>query len=94
MFLNLVSMMATMKWLVPTLAVLVWATAAHASDATYCKALIAKYETYASRASRGRDVGSVDGTLAIEQCQAGNPAGIPVLEQKLRNAKIDLPARE
>ena len=56
--------------------------------------MITKYETYANKASRGRDVESVDGNLAIQQCQAGNPAGIPVLEQKLKNAKIDLPARQ
>ena len=37
---------------------------------------------------------SVDGRVALEQCKAGNTvAAIPVLEQKLRNAKIDLPPR-
>ena len=82
------------KWLVPTLILLLSTTTAHANDAAYCKALIAKYETYGNKASRGRDVESVDGNLAIAQCQAGNPAGIPVLEQKLKNAKIDLPARQ
>jgi len=81
------------KWLVLTLAMGLATTTAHASDADYCKALIAQYETYVNKASRGRDVGSPDGAIAIEQCRAGNPAGIPVLEQKLKNARIDLPPR-
>jgi hypothetical protein len=30
----------------------------------------------------------------MDQCKTGNTAaGIPVLEQKLRNAKVDLPPR-
>ena len=34
---------------------------------------------------------SVDGRVAMEQCKTGNTAAaIPVLEQKLRNSKIDL----
>ena len=38
--------------------------------------------------------GTIDGSVAIEQCKAGNTAsGIPVLEQKLRDAKVDLPPR-
>jgi hypothetical protein len=88
-------MAAMMKWLAAALAVMLpLAALAQGGDADYCKALITKYETYANKASRGRDVESVDGNLAIMQCQAGNPAGIPVLEQKLKNAKIDLPARQ
>ncbi len=87
-------MIATMKRLALAFAVLLSITTAHANDAAYYKALTTKYETFVNKASRGQNVGSLDGGLAIEQCQAGNPAGIPVLEQKLRNARIDLPARE
>ena len=41
------------------------------------------------------DVDSADAVAAvIEQCRAGNTAaGIPVLEKKLRDARIDLPSR-
>ncbi len=66
------------------------------SDAAYCKALMQKYEVYIFTTSVGRSpgVGTVDGSVAIEQCKAGNTAtGIPVLEKKLRNARIDLPSR-
>ncbi len=43
---------------------------------------------------RSPGAGTIDGTVAIEQCKAGNTAaGIPVLERKLREAKVDLPAR-
>ena len=31
--------------------------------------------------------------MALDQCKNGNTAGIPVLEQKLRDLKIDLPPR-
>ena len=55
-----------------------------------------KYETYLANMSIGRIAAadSADGRVALEQCKAGNAAAcIPVLEQKLRNAKIDLPPR-
>ena len=66
------------------------------SDAAYCKALSEKYETYLANMTTGRSPqpDSVDGRVAMEQCKAGNTvASIPVLEQKLRNARIDLPPR-
>ena len=31
--------------------------------------------------------------IAIDKCNAGDPAGIPVLEQELKNARITLPQR-
>lgn len=84
-------------WLVPVVVVLIaFGASAQASDADYCKALTQKYETYISNMSVGRTPGSgtVDGNVAIAQCKAGNTAsGIPVLERKLRDAKIDLPSR-
>jgi hypothetical protein len=42
----------------------------------------------------GRSAGSgtIDASVAIAQCRDGNTAsGIPVLEKKLRDARIDLP---
>ena len=69
---------------------------AQMSDADYCRALTRSYETYASSIHSGRSAEQipVDAGTAIEQCKAGNTAaGIPVLEQKLRDAKVDLPKR-
>jgi hypothetical protein len=38
--------------------------------------------------------GGLDGQVAVEQCKEGNTAaGIPVLERKLRDAKVALPNR-
>jgi hypothetical protein len=88
-------MFASLKWLVPAFAVFLPLTAsAQSSDAEYCKALVAKYETYVVRINgRSPSPGTVDGSVAAEQCKAGNPAGIPVLERKLKDARVDLPAR-
>jgi hypothetical protein len=55
-----------------------------------------KYQTYVSNMQSGRSPmpESPDVRIAIDQCNKGNTAaGIPVLEQKLRNAKVDLPPR-
>jgi hypothetical protein len=39
--------------------------------------------------------GALDGQVAMEKCKAGNTAeGIPVLEQKLQDAKIALPSHD
>lgn len=63
-------------------------------DATYCQALIKKYFTFVP-AHRSEMAGTVDVNVAIEQCRTGKPAeGIPVLERKLRDAKLDLPSRD
>lgn len=68
---------------------------AKADDAAYCEALIYKYNTYVAIRSGRSVAGTVDGNVAVEQCKAGNTAaGIPVLEQKLRDAKVDLPSRD
>jgi hypothetical protein len=66
------------------------------NDDAYCKALSEKYETYLNNMTSGRSPqqDSVNGRVALEQCKKGeSAAAIPVLEQKLRNAKIDLPPR-
>ena len=69
---------------------------AQTGDAAYCRALGDKYQTYVSNMQSGRSPmpESPDVRIAIDQCSKGNTAaGIPVLEQKLRNAKVDLPPR-
>jgi hypothetical protein len=69
---------------------------AQGNEAAYCKALSDKYQTYVSNMQSGRSPmpESPDVRIAIDQCNKGNTAaGIPVLEQKLRNAKVDLPPR-
>ena len=89
--------MKTINWLVPALAALLpFGAAAQTSDADYCKALTQKYEAYVSNMAVGRSptATAADGTVAIAECKAGNTAaGIPVLERKLRDAKVDLPPR-
>lgn len=70
------------------------ASAQTMDDAAYCQALIKKYFTFAP-AHRREMAGTVDVNVAIEQCKAGKTAaGIPVLESKLRDAKVDLPSRD
>jgi len=88
-------MVANFKWLVPALVVaLPLAASAQSSDADYCKALVAKYEAYVVHPDgKFPNPGTVDGSVAAEQCKAGNAAGIPVLERKLHDARVDLPAR-
>ena len=89
--------MKTINWLVPALvALLPLGAAAQTSDAAYCKALTQKYQAYVANISVGRSPtpGPVDGEVAISDCKTGNTAaGIPVLERKLRDAKVDLPPR-
>lgn len=66
------------------------------SDADYCKALGDRYRTYVSNLQSGRSPmpEPAEVQAAMQQCKDGNTAaGIPVLEQRLRNARIDLPPR-
>ena len=69
--------------------------ASASDDVAYCRALVAKYELLVadSRGGRSRNQGGADTSVALEQCKSGNPAGIPVIEQKLRDSKITLPPR-
>ncbi len=89
--------MKSINWLVLAVAALLPFTAsAQTAEADYCKALTQKYEAYISNMSvdRSPGPGTVDGSVAIAQCKSGNTAaGIPVLERKLRSARIDLPPR-
>jgi hypothetical protein len=69
---------------------------AQASDTDYCRALARTYETYIANMASGRSPmpESPDVKIAKDHCDKGDTAaGIPVLEQKLRNAKINLPPR-
>jgi hypothetical protein len=54
-----------------------------------------EYQKFLIRTSgHNPNPGTVDGSVAVEQCKSGNvAAGIPVLERKLRDARIDLPKR-
>jgi hypothetical protein len=72
------------------------AASAQMSDADYCAALTQRYNTLVGGVERGHNPqpAPVEVQTAMEQCKAGNTAsGIPVLEQKLRDSKIDLPKR-
>jgi hypothetical protein len=70
------------------------AAAAQSADAAYCEALIQQYNRYVIKTGSYPNTGSVDGQVAVAQCRAGNTAaGIPVLEQKLRNQGVALPGR-
>ena len=89
-------MIAHIKWLMPIVAVAFPLMAsAQVSDATYCRRLIARYETFVENMNgHSQQPGGLEGQVAIEQCKAGNTAqGIPVLEHKLQDARVDLPRR-
>lgn len=87
--------MKNLKWLIASLAVSMPLSAfAQSSDVAYCQALAAKYrQFYVTDGGHYRDNGPIDGNVAADQCNAGNTAGIPVLEQKLRDAKVPVPVR-
>jgi hypothetical protein len=87
-------MFGNIKWLVPAVAVALPLTAfAQGNDAAYCKALADKYQAFiVNMQGHSEQAGSIDGNLAVEQCKQGNSKdAIPVLEQKLNDAKIPLP---
>jgi hypothetical protein len=69
---------------------------AQSNDAAYCNALVNEYQHYLSGGGSGKTL-DVDqnaaARVAIDKCKAGDYSGIPVLEQQLRNAKLDLPSR-
>jgi hypothetical protein len=62
------------------------------SDNAYCRTLIAAYQHY-GHAKQAVPLG-VETAVAIEQCREGNAQdSVPVLEHKLHEAGIALPAR-
>ena len=79
------------------------AKTARPGDLAYCQQLANQYTTYVGSVggSLGGNVDENDGqpadldaSVAIAQCQEGNPGpAIPVLEKKLRDAKVAVPPR-
>jgi hypothetical protein len=62
------------------------------NDAAYCRSLVKAY-SMGGNARGSLPVGNAT-AVAIGQCQEGNPGpAIPVLEQKLRDNNIAVPAR-
>ena len=61
-------------------------------DTAYCKALVATYENLVMKrgGARGGIQTGGEASVAVDQCRNGNPAGIPVLEQKLRDLRVRL----
>ena len=68
-----------------------------AADRKYCSALSDLYVRYVGTSEfspSSMDRTDLEGRLALSKCQAGDTAtGIPILERKLRNARVSLPAR-
>jgi hypothetical protein len=75
------------------------ATAARPADAAYCQSLVNLYTGYAGNVggslggnTRGGPPADLDASVAIAQCQEGNPGpAIPVLQQKLSDNGIAVP---
>jgi hypothetical protein len=76
-------------------------TRAQRADLAYCQRLVTQYTTYVGsvggtlggNSDRGAPA-DLDAKVAIGQCQEGNTGpAIPVLEQKLRDAKVAVPPR-
>ena len=62
---------------------------AQSPDVIYCKEMTASYRDFV----RGSTI-DAEAANAIAQCDAGNAAAaIPVLEKRLKAAKVPLPAR-
>ena len=65
------------------------------TDREYCEALITTYNRFLGQSSARSQFPDVAAGNAIADCQKGHTArGIPVLEQKLRNAGFSTPVRE
>ena len=70
-----------------------------AQGAAYCSKLSQTYGEYVGTFggylggdSRGGEAADLDARVAIANCQDGNyAAGIPVLQEKLRDAKVPVP---
>jgi len=67
------------------------------ADRKYCAALSDLYVRYVGTSEfspSSMDRTDLEGRLALSKCQAGDTAtGIPILERKLRNARVSLPVR-
>jgi hypothetical protein len=63
------------------------------SDQAYCQALLKEGREHGWGTVRGLPVGNAT-AVAIAQCQEGDAeSAIPVLEQQMRDRKINLPPR-
>jgi hypothetical protein len=63
------------------------------SDEAYCQAMLKELRDYGWGTARGLPVGNAT-AVAIAQCQEGDSeSAIPVLEQQMRDRKINLPPR-
>ena len=61
---------------------------------TILEEAVRSYQRYVVKnGSHSPNTGSLDGQVAMEHCRAGDTSGIPVLEQKLRGAGVELPVR-
>lgn len=84
------------KWLIAVVVLFSpMGVVAQTNDAAYCQALSKEYQKYYVKLN-GHEIkpGPIDGNIAVDQCKAGNTApAIPVLEKKLRDAKVNLPSR-
>ena len=84
------------------LVTLIMATVTHgqnssiAANRKYCGALSDLYVRYVGTSEfspSSMDRTDLEGRLALSKCQAGDTAtAIPILERKLRNARVTLPA--
>ncbi len=63
------------------------------SDEAYCQAMLKELRDHGWGTVRGLPVGNAT-AVAIAQCQEGDSeSAIPVLEQQMRDRKINLPPR-
>ena len=70
------------------------AALAQSDDASYCRALVAKYEAFLDHSQkRGEAPHNVASKVAVEKCKAVDTSGIPDIEKALKDAKLDLPPR-
>ena len=64
-----------------------------ANEQEYCQLLLKELRDHGWGTVRGLPVGNAT-AVAIAQCQEGDPeSSIPVLEQQMRDRKINLPPR-
>jgi len=68
---------------------------AQSGSAGYCQALAAKYQRYVASNDRHYRTSTPDANVsnAMASCETNDARAIPVLEQALRAAHLDLPPR-
>ena len=68
---------------------------AQSADSNYCTALSATYDKYVNDpvGGRGNQPANVTISRAKQQCASNPAAGIPVLEQALKDRRVSLPPR-